>query len=222
MSSLAAQPEHIVQRYRLSSRKKGFPMKTIPLSTYDEVREALRNFQEGYHERRIENIDAFMEMFVPEADIELIGTGGITPGDDEWCLNRKSVRSLIEDDWNYWGDVDIQVEDASVHIHGDVAWVSAPGTVTRNLNPNQSYQNYLDNIQGKLERDRETGAQEKLLEIVRGAANTLYEAHKGPTYVWPFRFTAILALTGGLWRFHQVQFSFPTTRFPDVRYSQPK
>jgi hypothetical protein len=197
-------------------------MKTIPLSAYDEVREALRNFQEGYRSRSVEKIDSFMELFVPEADIELIGTGGIEPGDDEWCLNRKSVRGLIEDDWNYWGDVNIQVEEASVHIHDVVAWVSAPGTVVRSLNPNQSYQNYLDNIQCMLEQDKETGAQEKLLEVLRGASNTLYEAQKGPTYIWPFRFTAILALTAGQWRFHQVQFSFPTTRFPDVRYSQQR
>ncbi len=197
-------------------------MKTIPLSAYDEVREALRKFQDGYSQRRVETIDAFMDLFVPEADIELIGTGGIEPGDSEWCLNRKTVRDLIEDDWNYWGNVNIQVEEASLHIHGDVAWVSAPGTVARTLNPNQSYQNYLDNLQHTLESERGSAPQETLLEILRGASNTLFETHKGQTYIWPFRFTAILALTGGVWRFHQVQFSFPTTRFPDVRYNQPK
>ncbi len=197
-------------------------MKTIPLSAYDEVRETLAKFQEGYSSRNVDQIDTFMELFVPEADIELIGTGGIQPGDNEWCLNRSTVRHLIEDDWNYWGDVNIQVEDAHVHIHGDVAWVSAPGTVTRNLNPNQSYQNHLDNIQGMLKRDLDTSAHDKLLEIVRGATNTLFEANKGSTYIWPFRFTAILVLGSGVWRFHQMQFSFPTTRFPDVRYNQPK
>lgn len=194
-------------------------MKTTPLPAYDEVRQALGKFQDGYSRRDVDAIDAFMELFAPDADIELIGTGGIEPGDDEWCASRKSVRSLIEDDWNYWGEVSIQVEEASVRIHGEVAWVSAPGTVSRTLNPNQSYQNYLDNVQCMLERSKETGAQEKLLELLRGGCNTLFEAHKGASYIWPFRFTAVLVFQNGSWRFHQVQFSFPTTRFPDVRRS---
>jgi hypothetical protein len=36
--------------------------------------------------------------------------------------------------------------------------------------------------------------------------------------VWPIRFTAVAVKSKGRWRFHQMQFSHPTTRFPDVRY----
>jgi hypothetical protein len=56
-------------------------------------------------------------------------------------------------------------------------------------------------------------------EIIRQGALTLTEAQKGATYIWPFRFTAVLVRRKRLWRFHQVHFSFPTTQFPDVRFA---
>jgi hypothetical protein len=57
----------------------------------------------------------------------------------------------------------------------------------------------------------------ELLEILRAAVNTLTEAERGSAYTWPLRFTAVLVRREERWLFHQVQFSFATTRFPDVR-----
>ena len=56
--------------------------------------------------------------------------------------------------------------------------------------------------------------------------NRLYRDCK--QYVWPLRFTSVLvrrhhagngsaAVNSDGWLFHQIQFSFATTRFPDVR-----
>jgi hypothetical protein len=202
-------------------------MKTTPLSAFDEVRQALRLFQEGYTRRRTEEIESFMTLFDPEAEIELIGTGGVAPGDEEWCLSRRSVQQLIEDDWNYWGDVRIDVDNAHIHVQGDAAWLSAPGTVTRQLAPNQSYQNFLDHVRWSLKEDSDLTSEQRLLEILRRASETLYETQKGAEYIWPFRFSAVLLKSPGQiikgagtrWRFHQVHFSFPSTQFPDVRWT---
>jgi hypothetical protein len=49
----------------------------------------------------------------------------------------------------------------------------------------------------------------------------MFEAERGMIYTWPLRFTAVLlrrTVEGEKrWLFHQVQFSFATTRYPDVR-----
>ena len=37
-------------------------------------------------------------------------------------------------------------------------------------------------------------------------------------YVWPMRFTAVAVREEGGWRFRQMQFSFPTSGIPDVRW----
>jgi len=52
---------------------------------------------------------------------------------------------------------------------------------------------------------------------LRGCINTLCELQRGETFVWPLRFSAVLINDDGAWRFIQMQFSFATTRFPDVR-----
>jgi len=191
-------------------------MNTTPMAAFEEVRAALERFQQGYTQRKIEDLDAFMELFAPEADVELIGTGGIDPGGEEWCLNRKSIRQLVEDDWNYWGDVRLNIDQARIRLEGSAAWLSCPGTVTRSVNPVQTYQNFLDSIPA-LTGDKESSAQQKVFLLTQIASSVLYQAQLGPLYIWPFRFTAVLVRRAKQWRFHQVQFSFPTTHFPDVR-----
>ena len=52
-------------------------MHTTPIAAFEDVRSALEKFQEGYTRRKLEELDSFMELFAAEADIEMIGTGGI-------------------------------------------------------------------------------------------------------------------------------------------------
>jgi hypothetical protein len=191
-------------------------MNTTPMAAFEDVRSVLEKFQEGYSRRNLEELDSFMELFAPEADIELIGTGGIDPGEDEWCLNRMSIRQLVEDDWNYWGNVVLDLDQARIRIEGTVAWLSCPGTVNRKVNPLQSYQNFVDSIPS-VTGDKDISAQEKVFRLAENATNVLYQTQLGPVYIWPFRFTAVLVMRSLQWRFHQMQFSFPTTHFPDVR-----
>jgi hypothetical protein len=47
--------------------------------------------------------------------------------------------------------------------------------------------------------------------------NTVYELRRGQTFVWPLRLTAVVVREAGDWKFAQMNFSFPTVYFPDVR-----
>ena len=75
---------------------------------------------------------------------------------------------------------------------------------------------YLQRIKDVIDQDGPS-AEKKLLDILRGGSNTLYELRRGEQFVWPLRFTAVLVRQADDWRFLQMQFSFPTTRFPDER-----
>lgn len=180
-----------------------------------EIKAVLQRFQAGYTARRVEALDAFMaDLFAPDDDLLVIGTGS-----DEWCRGHAAVRALLESDWRYWGDVRLSVDEAEVGTEGAAAWVAVPGTVTMTMDPETVNRNHLEAIRRTLEA--EIGARDKLLEIIRGAGNTLFESERGPTYIWPFRFTGVLVRQDGRWLFRQIQFSFPTTRFPDERITQP-
>jgi hypothetical protein len=60
-------------------------------------------------------------------------------------------------------------------------------------------------------------AQQKLHYILRGGTNTVYEISRGDKFVWPLRLTAVVVREASGWKFAQLNFSFPTVYFPDVR-----
>jgi hypothetical protein len=184
----------------------------------NQVRALLQKLQDGYTKRDATELDAFMELFVASDELEVIGTNGIAPGHGEWCLGVEATRGLIAGDWaEYgWGDVLFDVQGAHITVHGDVAWLATTATATMSLPADFCHNYYLDSVKRTLEQD-EMDAQTKMLDIVRLGTDLLLELQKGETFVWPFRFTAVAAKDGGRWRFRHMQFSYSTTRFPDVR-----
>ena len=56
-----------------------------------------------------------------------------------------------------------------------------------------------------------------MLHILRGGTNTVYELRRGEKFVWALRFTAVVIRDTNSWKFAQMNFSFPTIYFPDVR-----
>jgi hypothetical protein len=196
-------------------------------SDIQAVRDTLKKFQDGYALRDTGHIDEFRALFISEDDLEVIGTGAIEPGDDEWCLGLDAACDLVENDWEGWGDLVLDVADARIHVLGEVAWLATTGTVTMDLDPKETVRDYLSYLQ-QVADDESVDPQARMMEILRGASNTLFEAERGKQYVWPLRFTSVLVRrpaagngsappNGDRWLFHQIQFSFATTRFPDVR-----
>lgn len=184
------------------------------------VRRTLQAFQDGYDRRDTALLADFRKLFVPEDELEVIGTGAIEPGDDEWCLGLDAACALVENDWEGWGDLALDVADARIHVEGDVAWLATTGTVTMDLDTTETYRDYLEYLK-QVADDESLDPRFRLLEIIRGSTNTLFEAERGMIYTWPLRFTAVLVrrtVEGEKrWLFHQIQFSFATTRYPDVR-----
>ena len=180
------------------------------------VRQVLEKFQDAYDRRDPNLINDFRGLFVPGLELELIGTGGVAPGDDEWCLGPDAACQLVLGDWETWGDLKLDLPDTHIYHLGDVAWLATTGTVSMRLPTHDSYASYLSSLESVIQDDHQP-PRERLLEILRGGANTLFEAERGEDFIWPIRFTAVLVRRGGQWLFHQIQFSFATTRFPDVR-----
>lgn len=179
------------------------------------VRAVLQAFQDGYTHRDLEQVDTVMSLFVADEALEVIGTGAESRGDEEWCLGTAATRGLIESDWRHWGDLRLDVAGAHIHLAGDVAWLATQATVTEQIEPSANFDEYVGFAREILEGD--STPEMKLLELVRTGTHALFESAQGDAYIWPLRFTAVLVRTGGSWRFHQMQFSYPTTRFPDVR-----
>lgn len=180
-----------------------------------EIHAVLELFQQGYTRRDPDEIENVIRLFAADEDLEVIGTNASGVERAEWCIGPAMVRELLLGDWEGWGDVRLALPDARISHLGNVAWLSVPGTVTMDFNAEQAYADYLEYI-GKLIVE-EGRALDKLLRIQLGAASTLYELGRGEHFVWPFVLTAVLVKQDEGWRFHQMRFGFPTTRYPDER-----
>jgi hypothetical protein len=183
------------------------------MTVQQDILTSLRAFQEGYTRRDVNQLDAFMELFTP--DVEIIGTNGIKPGAGEWYTSRDAARELVKGDWEGWGDLHLEMESANIQTHGDVGWIAVPATVTEIIGA-ENYASFLAFIKVFIE-ESPLPPEEKLLSILRGGTNTVYELRRGTKFVWPLRLTAVVVRQAAGWQFAQVHFSFPTTHFPDER-----
>ena len=183
------------------------------MNSQDEIRSLLQRFQEGYTSRDVSQVDSFMQLFTAAA--EVIGTNGIKPGEGEWYMDRGSARELVEGDWQGWGDLRLDLNLVSIHSHEDVGWLAGPATVTQTIGP-EHYASYLEFVKKFLDESN-LSPEQKLLYILRGGTNTVYELRRGETFVWALRFTAVVLREPDGWKFAQMNFSFPTVTFPDVR-----
>ena len=181
-----------------------------------EVRALLQRFQDGYTARNPEALDDFMDLFVSGEELEVIGTKGAAPGEQEWCCGPDAVKKLIADDWAGWGTVVYDVAGARIHIRGDAAWLATTAKATMTIPTEGMYGGFVAQAQSTL-KNEELTPQEKMLEVARLGSDIAFELTLGETFVWPFRFTAVAGRDQGTWRFHQMQFSYSNTRFPDVR-----
>lgn len=183
------------------------------MTPHDEIRSRMQKFQDGYTKRDVTQVEAFMELFIEGA--EVIGTNGLKPREGEWYMDRASARALVEGDWKGWGDVRLDFESMSVHSLGSVGWIAANATVTEIIGE-ENYQAYLDFIKTFID-DPKLSAEQKLLHILRGGTNTVYELRRGEKFIWALRLTAVVVREADGWKFAQMSFSFPTIYFPDVR-----
>jgi hypothetical protein len=182
------------------------------------VRRVFQQYQDFYTARDAANLDACMALFTQEHDIEVVGTGAITPGTDEWCDTRERVRELTASDWQGWGDVRFDVDGAVIRTVVNVAWLTTTGTVSTTYAVDENLRNAVAHAKEVLAGPGDD--ESRLKDMLMWATLALSEAHRGEKYVWPIRFSAILALEGDEWRFRQAHFSFPTTRFPDERWTE--
>ena len=187
--------------------------KDIYATPLDEIRSLLEAFQDGYARRDVAQVDRFMELFT--ADAEVIGTNGVRPGEGEWYLDRSSARELVEGDWQGWGDLRLDWDSLSIHRRGFMGWVAVTATVTQSIG-SENYAAYLEFVKNLIDNS-DLSAEQKLLHILRGGTNTVYELRRGEKFVWPLRLTAVVLREAERWKFAQMNFSFPTIYFPDVR-----
>ena len=117
----------------------------------EQVRSILGQFQDGYKERDMDQFDAFIKLFVQNPDVELIGIGASERGGVEWFEGVDKIREIIQSDWEYWGDVEIDVAGAKITAKGDAAWLTAAGTLEQTDTLDKAMPQYLEQMKDLLD-----------------------------------------------------------------------
>jgi ketosteroid isomerase-like protein len=173
-----------------------------------DIRAVLQKFQDAYTARDLAKLDEFMQLFVQDDSIEMIGIGASKRAAAEWFEGVERIREIVESDWKYWGDVRLDVDNAKITVHGDVAWLSTTGTVTQAQAFDTAIQFHLNDMKAIFDQEG-LSADEKLMEATHYGMRRLRERAKGLGYSWPFTFTAILVKEGVEWRFHTLHWAMP-------------
>ena len=174
----------------------------------EEVRATLQRFQDGYTARDVARIEAFMRLFASEEDIELIGIGAARRSANEWFVGPAAIRDIVEGDWTYWGNVELDVPGAQIHVRGEVAWLSTTGAVIQTQAFDRALPQYLQQMKTILEDDS-LDPDTQLMEATHFGMRRLRERSKGQDHAWPFTFVAVLIHSDGAWRFHTIHWSMP-------------
>ena len=159
-----------------------------PSAAIEQVRQVLQTFQDYYTRRDPAQIEPFLELLADD-DLEVIGTNGIRASEGEWYLGKAAARQLFVGDWEGWGDVRLDVSGAKIRVNDETAWLSAAGTVSMTIEFEKNYADFLNYAKQQIESGAGS-AEAKLLNILRGGTNTLYELQRGEHFTWPLRFTA--------------------------------
>jgi len=96
-----------------------------PEATRQEVLARLRTLRDGYLKRDVGAIDGYMTDLFPHTDaVQVFGADA-----NEWNRGFDAVAKFIRNDWANWGAVKLNVDDATVSVQGDTAWVALNGRV---------------------------------------------------------------------------------------------
>lgn len=186
---------------------------------HEEIKDVLRQFQAGYTGRGIEKVGAFVKkLFVDREDTYILGTGT-----GELFFGSEQVKTLIEDDWKYWGDFNINLDDIHIETENEVAWFAATCSVKYAFEDTpERYDSYLNFIKSKVEEPGLTPKQ-KITFINWVLALTYHQRfEKKREYLLPLRLSGVLLRDDNSWKFVHLQFSIPKGDFPDERFENSK
>lgn len=180
-----------------------------------EVREVLHKFQVGYTERNCEKIDEFMkELFVNGEEIYAVGTAT-----GELFIGFDGVKDLIISDWKYWGDANINWENAHVNIKGNTAWFASTGTVKYIFEDTlEKFEKHVNTLKSKAEETGLTAKQK--ITYMNWFLSLVYHQReeKKREYLWPMRLSGVMVKEDCGWKIINLKFSMARSNFPDERF----
>lgn len=181
--------------------------KTIPIYNKDsiEIREAqevLKTLQEAYDKRDANLVDSYGEELLDNNELtSIIGTdaGEVFHGFNE-------AKELLESDWKYWGDFNLNRENAFISILNNVAVVCSKSLIKFTW-PEKRVCSWPKGALEYYFKENKTNTEllNLMLESINNALHTLLIEDNKRTL--SMRFVGVLVKRDGKWKFNHMHFS---------------
>ncbi|WP_291578438.1 hypothetical protein [Clostridium sp. UBA6640] len=181
--------------------------------TVENIKMALKKFQEQYNEGNAHGAEAFVkEFFIDEKDTSLVGTGL-----DSWCFGIENIKDEINSYWTkeekYLKHIELDIDDAVINLEGKAAVVSISGKSIRNISEEKIYENMINKLSKELNGDNiSRGTLAKLLNEI---SEEIYNISLGEKYISleekyikPFRVTMVMVNINSNWMIKHMKISF--------------
>lgn len=180
-----------------------------------EIKAVLEKLNEGYQKRDIKQVDEYLNsLFINDDSLYILGTST-----DELCTGINGVKELLKSDWQYWGDVSLQLDKAIINVNGDMAWFATPGTVKYSFEHNQErYDGYVEFALEKA-NDKRMTAEQRTAFINWVMALTYHQQDiQKRDYFCSMRLSGVMIKKNSQWKISQSHFSMAKGVFADQRF----
>lgn len=95
-------------------------------NNYSEINKLLIEFQKYYSRRDKKNLFKIIKLF-ENNNVELIGTTSEYINSSEWCNDLQSIEKIILDDWKYWGELKLSLDNVKIDVFEKYSYASMYG-----------------------------------------------------------------------------------------------
>lgn len=190
---------------------------TIPVKFKSNPEEAdvmntLFKLQDGYINRDIGSIKSLTEdIFVNTKDAFIFGTD-----EGENFEGNSAASDLLESDFKYWGNFDLNAENAFISINNNMAWVFSKAFLRDDMKSQDTLDSLGDLYHNYIAPSNKS-SEEKLLSMLWKTNKRLYDTEFGEIYIVPMKFTAVLIKKNNKWHFLHMHFSDNIDGMPEER-----
>ncbi|MDF2891201.1 MAG: hypothetical protein K0R80_1568 [Clostridia bacterium] len=183
------------------------------------IKESLEEFRLGYKKRDIEVVDEYIEsLFLKDEKTAILGTSF-----GEWMMGTAGAKELVQSDWKYWGDVDIDTDNACISIFDDAAFVSLKGTVRYQFEyTEEKYDSYLNFVKQFFDPSNEQSKMSSKAKAgIMGFVLTHFNQNRKEgkrEYFYPLRINAVMTMQKDRAVFRFMKFSMDYyNKYPELR-----
>jgi hypothetical protein len=177
-----------------------------------KIYKLLKKVQVGYNNRDLSTLEDFANcVFANNNSTFIFGTD-----EGENFYGEKAGYELCKGDWTYWGDFDINADNAYISTCGNMALVYSKAILKYKLQMQGTYDSLGDLFHNYLVPDK-IPSKDLLLKMLWKTTKRMYDAELGEEYIVPMKFTGVLIKVNDEWKFQHMHFSDNIDDMPEER-----